>query len=101
MKIKWWQAGIIIFTYYDLNVFFYCPLVLKYPPNPPMLKDKLYSQTFYITKKYFIYFFRHMLSADTKEERINWCNKINRALANIRTWHSDAMRPIRLPTTKT
>jgi hypothetical protein len=40
MKIKWWQAGIIIFTYYDLNGFFYCPLVLKYPPNPPMLKDK-------------------------------------------------------------
>ncbi|KAK3085514.1 hypothetical protein FSP39_004457 [Pinctada imbricata] len=40
---------------------------------------------------------RHMLSADTKEERINWCNKINRALANIRTWHSDAMRPIKLP----
>ncbi|XP_076111793.1 uncharacterized protein LOC143080032 isoform X3 [Mytilus galloprovincialis] len=44
---------------------------------------------------------RHMLSADTKEERINWCNKINRALANIRTWHSDAMRPIRLPTKDT
>lgn len=43
---------------------------------------------------------RHMISADTKEERINWCNKINRALANIRTWHSDALRPIKLPTTK-
>ncbi|XP_062607207.1 anillin-like isoform X2 [Saccostrea cucullata] len=39
---------------------------------------------------------RHMVSADTKEERINWCNKINRALANIRTWHSDALRPVRM-----
>ncbi|OWF52128.1 anillin-like isoform X3 [Mizuhopecten yessoensis] len=38
---------------------------------------------------------RHRLSADTKEERIMWCNKVNRALANIRTWHSDAMRPIK------
>lgn len=37
---------------------------------------------------------RHMLSADTKEERIVWCNKLNRALANIRTWNADAMRPI-------
>ncbi|XP_056008629.1 anillin-like isoform X4 [Ostrea edulis] len=43
---------------------------------------------------------RHMISADTKEERINWCNKINRALANIRTWHSDALRPIKMPKTK-
>ncbi|KAL5022215.1 hypothetical protein ScPMuIL_001370 [Solemya velum] len=40
---------------------------------------------------------KFMLSADTKEERIMWCNKINRALVNIRTWHSDAMRPIKLP----
>ncbi|XP_041375110.1 anillin-like isoform X2 [Gigantopelta aegis] len=39
---------------------------------------------------------KHMMSADTKEERIVWCNMINRTLANIRTWHSDAMRPIRL-----
>ncbi|KAL3859739.1 hypothetical protein ACJMK2_009937 [Sinanodonta woodiana] len=38
---------------------------------------------------------KHMLSADTKEERIVWCNKINRALANLRTWHADAMRPIK------
>ncbi|ESO89738.1 hypothetical protein LOTGIDRAFT_124699 [Lottia gigantea] len=36
-----------------------------------------------------------MLSADTKEERIVWCNKINRALVNIRTWNSDALRPIK------
>lgn len=46
------------------------------------------------------FFFRHMISADTKEERINWCNKINRALANIRTWHSDALRPIKMPPPK-
>ncbi|XP_046580326.1 anillin-like [Haliotis rubra] len=36
---------------------------------------------------------KHMLSADTKEERIVWCNKVNRALANICTWHSDALPP--------
>ena len=47
-----------------------------------------------------VVFFRHMISADTKEERINWCNKINRALANIRTWHSDALRPIKMPPPK-
>ncbi|XP_060601507.1 anillin-like isoform X2 [Ruditapes philippinarum] len=40
---------------------------------------------------------RFMLSADTKEERIVWCNKVNRALANLRTWHADAMRPIKAP----
>lgn len=43
---------------------------------------------------------RHMLSADTKEERIVWCNKLNRALANIRTWHCDALRPAKLPHVK-
>ncbi|XP_048253583.1 anillin-like isoform X3 [Haliotis rufescens] len=40
---------------------------------------------------------RHMMSADTKEERIVWCNKVNRALANIRTWHSDALPPVKIP----
>ncbi|KAL4234023.1 hypothetical protein ACF0H5_005677 [Mactra antiquata] len=38
---------------------------------------------------------RYMLTADTKEERIVWCNKLNKALANLRTWHADAMRPIK------
>lgn len=57
--------------------------------------------TFFLLKKLscdleviWILLCRHMLSADTKEERIVWCNKINKALVNIRTWHSDALRPI-------
>ncbi|XP_070199998.1 anillin-like isoform X5 [Littorina saxatilis] len=52
-------------------------------------KDTLISRTYNTMTT-----IRHMLSADTKEERIVWCNKLNRALANIRTWHSDAMRPV-------
>ncbi|BFZ19830.1 hypothetical protein BsWGS_22869 [Bradybaena similaris] len=36
---------------------------------------------------------RHQLSADSKEERIVWCNKINRTLANLRTWNADALKP--------
>ncbi|KAL8613913.1 hypothetical protein ACOMHN_032903 [Nucella lapillus] len=52
-------------------------------------KDTLVSRTYTTMTT-----IRHMLSADTKEERIMWCNKINRALATIRTWHSDAVRPI-------
>ncbi|XP_060534252.1 anillin isoform X2 [Cylas formicarius] len=31
---------------------------------------------------------RHLLSADTKEERIEWCYKLNAALTAIRTWGS-------------
>ncbi|XP_063587619.1 anillin-like isoform X5 [Penaeus indicus] len=34
-----------------------------------------------------------LLSADSKEERILWCNKLNKALANIRAWDPDALRP--------
>lgn len=33
---------------------------------------------------------RHLLSADTKEERIEWCNRLNRALALIRAWNCQA-----------
>ncbi|XP_052822337.1 anillin [Octopus bimaculoides] len=40
---------------------------------------------------------RHMLSADTKEERILWCNKLNEALDNIRAWQVDALKPIKVP----
>ncbi|XP_059140826.1 anillin-like isoform X2 [Physella acuta] len=36
---------------------------------------------------------RHQISADSKEERIVWCNKINRTLANLRTWNADALKP--------
>ena len=24
-----------------------------------------------------------------------WCNRLNEALVNIRTWHADALRPIK------
>lgn len=39
---------------------------------------------------------RHMMSADTKEERILWCNKVNQALDNIRSWQPDALRPVKM-----
>ncbi|XP_076255761.1 anillin, actin binding protein isoform X2 [Rhynchophorus ferrugineus] len=32
---------------------------------------------------------RHLLSADTKEERIEWCHKLNAALTAIRMWGKD------------
>ena len=35
------------------------------------------------------------MSADTKEERMLWCGRLNEALVNIRTWHADALRPIK------
>ncbi|CAL1539975.1 unnamed protein product [Lymnaea stagnalis] len=38
---------------------------------------------------------RHQMSADSKEERIVWCNKINRTLANLRTWNADALKPMK------
>ncbi|KAB7493838.1 Actin-binding protein anillin [Armadillidium nasatum] len=36
---------------------------------------------------------RILLSADSKEERILWCNKLNKALANVRSWDPDALKP--------
>lgn len=30
--------------------------------------------------------FRHLLSADTKEERVEWCHQLNKALTVIRAW---------------
>ncbi len=37
-----------------------------------------------------------MLSADTKEERLLWCERMNEALHNLRSWNPDAMRPIKV-----
>nr|XP_053651205.1 anillin-like isoform X3 [Cherax quadricarinatus] len=36
---------------------------------------------------------KYLLSSDSKEERIIWCNKLNKSLANIRAWDPDALRP--------
>jgi len=36
---------------------------------------------------------RHLLSADLKEERHQWCRQINRVLANLRAWDPDAQKP--------
>lgn len=38
---------------------------------------------------------KHWISADTKEERMSWCAKLNEAIVNLRTWHSDALRPVK------
>jgi len=37
---------------------------------------------------------RHMLSADTKEDRVVWCNVLNKALNNLRMWNPNALRPM-------
>ncbi|KAG0725453.1 Anillin [Chionoecetes opilio] len=34
-----------------------------------------------------------LLSSDSKEERVGWCSKLNKTLANIRAWDPDALRP--------
>ncbi len=39
---------------------------------------------------------RHMLSADTKEDRLVWCDRLNEALANVRSWSPEALRPIKV-----
>jgi len=38
---------------------------------------------------------RHWLSSDTKEERLRWTDCLNEALASLRAWHADALRPVR------
>ena len=40
---------------------------------------------------------RHWLSSDTKEERLAWTGRLNEALANLRAWHADALRPVKRP----
>ena len=42
----------------------------------------------------FFSFFRYLLTADSKVERIEWCNKINEALENVRKWDPNALRPV-------
>ena len=39
-------------------------------------------------------FCRHWFGMDTKSDRLEWCDKLNEALANVRQWYSDAARPI-------
>ncbi|CAG5135707.1 unnamed protein product [Candidula unifasciata] len=56
--------------------------------------DTLVSRTYNSTTSV-----RHQMSADSKEERIVWCNKINRTLANLRTWNADALKPQKSCTT--
>ena len=38
---------------------------------------------------------RYWLSADTKQDRVIWCDKLNACLRNIRTWNVNATRPMR------
>lgn len=35
---------------------------------------------------YSYFFFRHLLSADTKDERIEWCEMFNKALIALKMW---------------
>ena len=38
---------------------------------------------------------RHLLSADTRDERVNWCSVISRSLASLRAWDPTSSRPLR------
>ncbi|XP_013408740.1 anillin isoform X2 [Lingula anatina] len=64
-----------------------------------MVKDPR-ENTQTLTTKYYntIATDSHLLSADTKEDRLVWCNKLNEALTNLRTWHADALKPIKKKT---
>ncbi len=35
----------------------------------------------------------HLLSADTRDERLGWCAVLNKAVENIRAWDPMAVRP--------
>jgi actin-binding protein anillin len=37
---------------------------------------------------------RHLLSADTRDERVNWCSVISRSLASLRAWDPTSSRPL-------
>jgi len=56
----------------------------------PLPDDKASIITSCHTKKTAI---RHLLSADTREERDAWCANLNRALANLRAWDPQAASP--------
>lgn len=47
-----------------------------------------------INLSFFIFLSRYLLTADTKDERILWCSRINEALENVRKWDPQALRPI-------
>lgn len=37
---------------------------------------------------------RHWFGLDTKVDRLDWCDKLNEALINVRQWYSDAAQPV-------
>ena len=37
---------------------------------------------------------RHLLSADSREERLLWCNILNKALDNLRAWDTVNSRSV-------
>ena len=46
-------------------------------------------------RKHGVTILRHLLSADTREERLNWCSIISKALANLRAWDPTSSKPLR------
>ena len=36
---------------------------------------------------------KHLLMADTRDERLNWCKILNIALENMRAWDPTSFRP--------
>jgi len=45
------------------------------------------------TKKHGWTTIRHLLMADTRDERLHWCKVLNTALETLRAWDPTSMRP--------
>lgn len=46
-------------------------------------------------RKHAVTILRYLLSADTRDERLNWCSVISRAVANLRAWDPTSSKPVR------
>lgn len=47
-----------------------------------------------VNHKHGVTILRHLLSGDTRDERLNWCSVISRALANLRAWDPTSSKPL-------
>ena len=45
--------------------------------------------------KHAVTILRYLLSADTRDERLNWCSVISRAVANLRAWDPSSRKAVR------
>jgi actin-binding protein anillin len=48
----------------------------------------------HVDRKHGVTILRHLLSADTRDERISWCHMISKALVNLRAWDPTSCKPL-------